>query len=69
MRNKKFSITLLIVLSLSIVGMFGIVNVTAASSKGVRPLEELALMDLTHENFVNRELVDSGEPPVILQQK
>jgi len=65
MKNKKFSITLLIVLSLIIVGVFGIVNVTAESSKGVRPLEELAVMDLTHENLIDREPIVSGESIVL----
>jgi len=57
MRNKKLVITLVIVLSISVVGILGAVNVLAAKSSSVRPLEELALMDLTHENFAEQEAV------------
>ena len=54
MKNRKLSI-ILIVLSISIVGFIGITNVAAAKTEsGVHPLEEMALMDLTHENFVGK---------------
>jgi len=60
MKTKKFSITILLVLSISIVGFIGFINVAAAKTEsGVRPLEELALMDLTHENFVEKDLLEA----------
>ena len=78
MKNKKIAITILIVLSISIVGFLGFINVaTAKTESGVRPLEDLALMDLTHENFVEKEArasrvepmgsSSSGQPVVIGQ--
>ena len=64
MRNKKL-ITILLVLSMSIVGFIGVINVAVAKTEsGVRPLEELALMDLTHENFANKEAKASEVEPM-----
>ncbi len=61
MNNRKLSITILLVLSLSVVGFFGFINLAAAKPEsGVHLLEEMALMDLTHENFVGSDL--SEEP-------
>jgi len=58
MRNKKL-ITVLIILSFSLLGVVGVVSVAAAKSEGtatsVHPLEEMAAMDLTHENFVGKK--------------
>jgi len=65
MKNKKISITILIVLSLSIVGFLGFINVaTAKTESGVRPLEDLALMDLTHENYIEKEAIASEVEPM-----
>ena len=63
MRDKKL-ITLLIILSLSFVGMLGLVSVTAAKTNSVHPLEEMPLMDLTHENFILKEAQASGVEPL-----
>lgn len=54
MKNKK--LTILLILSLFLMGISMTSLGSAAKSSGVRPLEEIALMDLTHENFVEREL-------------
>ena len=65
MNNKKNSITILLVLSLSIVGFLGFINVaTAKTDTGVRPLDDLALMDLTHENYVGKEVLTSEVEPM-----
>lgn len=56
MKSKKFSITLLIIFSLSFAGILGVLSVVAKTSEsGLVPLEELAIMDLTHENFAKKE--------------
>ena len=63
MKNKKL-ITLLIIFSLGIIGMLGIVSVTAAKTNNVHPLVEMPLMDLTHENFVEKEALASEVEPM-----
>ncbi|MFX0058728.1 MAG: hypothetical protein ACFE85_05295 [Candidatus Hodarchaeota archaeon] len=58
MRNKKITIALLIILTISLVGAIGIVSVLAAKTDdSVYPLEKMAAMDLTHENFAKKEPV------------
>ena len=70
MNNRKYSITILLVLSISIVGFIGLANLAVAKTgSGVHPLEEVALMDLTNENFVERDLsevtgVDPSNTPI-----
>ena len=62
MRNKKL-ITVLIILSFSLIGVVGVVSVGAAKTNSVHPLEEMAAMDLTHENFVGKKAdVETGLP-------
>ncbi|MFX1447992.1 MAG: hypothetical protein ACFFCG_07625, partial [Promethearchaeota archaeon] len=64
MKNKRTTIALVIILSLSIVGMFGVINVAAADSNSVHPLVEMPLMDLTHENFALKEAQASEVEPL-----
>jgi len=54
--KKKQIIVLLVVFAFINVSAISLALYgTAKSDNGVRPLEELALMDLTHENFANKE--------------
>ena len=54
--RKKQIFVLLIVFAFINVGMVSLAFfATAKSDNGVRPLEEMAMMDLTHENFVKKE--------------
>ena len=54
--KKKQIFVLLIVIAFINVGIVSLaLTVTAKTNKGVRPLEELAMMDLTHENFIDRD--------------
>ena len=62
MKNRKL-LTILIILSFSILSVIGIVSIGAADTTSVLPLEKMAAMDLTHENFVGEKAdVETGLP-------
>jgi hypothetical protein len=60
MRKKQFCILLIVFLFINVGAISLAFYGTAKSDDGVRPLEEVAIMDLTHENFVKREIENAG---------
>ncbi|NVM20055.1 MAG: hypothetical protein HWN80_20305, partial [Candidatus Lokiarchaeota archaeon] len=65
MKNKTVTITLIALLTLSSFGLFFTSLLTpAASAYSFQPLEEIALMDLTHENFAEKEALASEVEPI-----
>jgi len=64
MKNRKLFITILIILSFTILGVAGVAGIASVeATESVRPLEKMAAMDLTHENFVgNKADVETGLP-------
>jgi len=62
MKNKNLLITILIILSFCILGVVGVASVGVTES--VRPLEKMAAMDLTHDNFVGKKADIETELPI-----
>ena len=66
MNNKTKTITLITLLTLSSFGLLfsTLFTPAAASYNSFQPLEEIALMDLTHENFAEKEARASEVEPI-----
>ena len=71
MKKKQFFVLLIVFAFINVSAISLALYGTAKSDNGVRPLEELAVMDLTHENFVEREArsreatVDNGASSIV----